>query len=110
MAHQQKVYKIEGERFEKVKTAVHKFNDVEKRMEALQAEAEEAHKGIWDTLREVVPEAGDLGGMALDPTYESEGLYFLKEHVCDCGKAHSLEELMETLMGGRRKKPDPKVH
>lgn len=76
-----KMWKIEGEAFEKVKAAkaeVRKAKEEAKRM------AEEAHKKFWDTIHDALPEVPREGNYRLNTDCESLGLYALQEQEgCD---------------------------
>jgi hypothetical protein len=70
-----KMWKIEGEAFEKVKAA---------RKEYVAAK-DEAHDKFWNSIHDAVPEADRDAHLSLDSSYEDAGFYVLKDKGDECG-------------------------
>lgn len=71
-----KAWKLEGEAFEKVKSAREAYADARKKADAI---VREAHKALWDTIHQTSPEIDSEGNLSLDVEYEDAGFYVVKK-------------------------------
>jgi hypothetical protein len=92
----QKVWKLEGEAFEKVKAAKVAYDAARKEAGRIK---EEGHKKLWDAIREALPETETEKNLNLDVEYEEAGIYMVK-------KSTNLFPILAELIGNPKKAAD----
>lgn len=93
-----KMWKIEGEAFEKVKAARAECRAAKEEAARI---AEEAHNKFWDTIHEAVPEADRDANLEIDPDYEEAGFYMLKE--CKKGDSSHAPDIIGKILAAAAK-------